>query len=283
MIFETKKGKYTDEENEIIIRAINDGLKEGKREREILKELSQQLKRGYAGIMSHVRKLRSEYADRFNSYEDSGENWGRLNSWNEEEEELVIQTVNRFLEEGKSLSSAISELEKNLSRTQGAIYQRIYTLRRKHPERFKHLPAQRPRRRHKFHDWQMQHPMIPSLEEAYPIRSALISEELKTTAENQLASAMDHLHTYNQSSFASNQTDTEGTKPLTAEEEMLLKAFEERYGRPNPEARGKIIGLMRTFGCTRVSIALFTLTEDKSFPSHIVDFLEQRLRNHKFL
>jgi hypothetical protein len=280
MIFETKKGKYTKEENETIIRAINEGLKEGKREREILKELSIQLKRGYSGIMSHARKLRSEYPDRFHSYEDLGETGNRLNSWSDEEEEIVINTVNQFLEEGKSLSAAIMELEKKLSRTQGAIYQRIYTLRRKHPERFKHLPAQRPSRRRKFNDWKSQHPMIRSLDEAYSIHS----NELASTAENQLATAIDHLHNYSSSYDSSLSSYLEEQPSIsTLEEEMLLKAFEERYGRPSGEARGKLIELMRKFGCTRVSIAIFTLAEDKAFPAHIIEFLERRLHHHKFI
>lgn len=276
-MIETKKGKYTDEENELIIEAINKGLQEGKREREILKELSEQLKRGYAGIMSHVRKLRAEYPDRFHfSEEAAGEGSNRLNSWEEEEEETVIQTVNQFLEEGKSLSAAIAELEKKLSRTQGAIYQRIYTLRRKYPEKFTHLPAQRPRRRRKFQDWQMYRPAIRNLDDAYYSNP----EELSSTAEKQLATASDHFHTIHNQSYGSWPRGNEHTTP---EEEMLIKAFEERYGRPNPDTREKLIQLMRTYGCTRVSIALFTLSEDKAFPTVIAEFLEQRLQNHKFI
>jgi hypothetical protein len=279
-MIETKKGKYTDEENDLIIEAINKGLQEGKREREILKELSEQLKRGYAGIMSHVRKLRAEYPDRFHfSEEAAGEGSNRLNSWEEEEEETVIQTVNQFLEEGKSLSAAIAELEKKLSRTQGAIYQRIYTLRRKYPEKFTHLPAQRPRRRRKFQDWQMYRPAIRNLDDAYYSNP----EELSSTAEKQLATASDHFHSIHNQSYGSNMTWPQGNEHTTPEEEMLIKAFEERYGRPNPDTRERLIQLMRTYGCTRVSIALFTLSEDKAFPTVIAEFLEQRLQNHKFI
>ncbi|MRG28756.1 hypothetical protein [Laceyella tengchongensis] len=282
MIFDTKKGKYTDEENQIIIDTMNQGLKEGKREREILKELSQQLKRGYAGIMSHVRKLRSEYPDRFHSYDDQGDG-NRLNSWSEEEEELVIKTVNQFLEEGKPLSQAIAELESQLSRTQGAIYQRIYTLRRKHPDKFTHLPERRQRRRRKMHDWEPQHASIPSLDE-YSARNQSGFDHFSSTAEQQLATAIDHLHTYNKSLFkpiAFNNKDQ--ATSLTNEEEMVIKAFTERYGHLNPESRNKMIDLMRTYGSTRVSIAIFTLAEDKAFPVYILEFLERRLRNHKFL
>ncbi|MBA4492923.1 hypothetical protein ACFO25_08460 [Paenactinomyces guangxiensis] len=277
-MIETKKGKYTDEENELIIQSINKGLKEGKKEREVLKELSEQLKRGYAGIMSHVRKLRSEYPDRFHSHENSADGSSRLNSWEEAEEEIVIETVNQFLEEGKSLSAAIAELEKKLSRTQGAIYQRIYTLRRKHPEKFTHLPTQRPRRRRKFQDWQVHRSMIRPLEEPFSYQAD--PEELSSAAENQLATASDHLSAFN-NTYASNMWSGEN-ESITREEAMIFKAFEERYGRPNPDTRGKLIHLMRTYGCTRVSIALFTLSEDKAFPTIITDFLEQRLQNHKF-
>lgn len=280
MIFDTKKGKYTDEENEIIIEAMNEGLKEGKREREILKELSQQLKRGYAGIMSHVRKLRSEYPDRFNSYEHSGDG-SRLNSWSEEEEETVIATVNQFLEEGKPLSQAISELESKLSRTQGAIYQRIYTLRRKHPDKFTHLPERRPRRRRKMQDWEMPYATIPPLNE-YSARDPLSLDHFSSTAEQQLASAIDHLHTYHKSMLTPITTNHNETN-LSNEEDMVIKAFTERYGRLNPESCEKLIQLMRTYGSTRVSIAIFTLAEDKAFPGYILEFLERRLHNHKFL
>jgi len=277
MIFETKKGKYTDEENEQIIQMINEGLQAGKREREILKELSQQLKRGYAGIMSHVRKLRSEYPDRFYSCDDSTDASTRLNSWNEKEEELVIQTVNKFMEEGKSLSAAINELGKKLSRTQGAIYQRIYTLRRKHPEKFTHLPAQRPRRRRKIQDWQLHHPIIRPLDEAYAKAPDPLSDVMAQTAEKQLATAMDELHQFSSMSVLDHK------EQLTPEEELLLSAFEKRFGSPQEPARGKLITLMRSFGCPRVSFVLFTLTEDKAFPTQVVQFLEQRLKQQPFL
>lgn len=271
-MIETRKGKYTDEENERIIEAINQGLQDGKKEREILKKLSEELKRGYAGVISHVRKLRSEYPDRFYSYEDSADT-NRLNSWEEEEEEMVIATVNQFLQEGKSLSSAIAELEKKLSRTQGAIYQRIYTLRRKHPDKFTHLPVQRPRRRRQLPGWQLHHPMLP-INENISFRSNPLPEDLSTATEKQLSTVTDQL----QSLMWSQNYDS-----ITVEEEMILKAFEERYGQPNPETRDRLIKLMRGYGCTRVSIALFTLSDDKAFPAVITDFLEKRLQNTKFL
>lgn len=282
MFFETKKGKYTEEENELIIKALNEGLKEGKKEREILKELSEQLKRGYSGVMSHVRKLRSEYPDRFHSLENSSESGNRLNSWEKEEEELVIRTVNEFLEEGKSLSAAISELEKKLSRTQGAIYQRIYTLRRKHPEKFKHLPAQRPRRRRQLQDWPF-HPSLQQVNQTFPVSSNQHSVKDISGTNQQLTKAFHQMHTYNQSLLSPSDSRTDNASSLTEEEELVLKAFEKKYGRPNNEARSKLLSLMRTYGTTRVSVAMFTLTEDKTFPSHIIEFLEKHLINHKFL
>ena len=277
MFFETKKGKYTEEENELIIKTMNEGLKEGKKEREILKELSEQLKRGYSGVMSHVRKLRSEYPDRFHSLENSPDGGNRLNSWEKEEEELVIDTVNEYLEEGKSLSAAISELEKKLSRTQGAIYQRIYTLRRKHPEKFKHLPVQRPRRRRQLHDWPF-HPSLQQVNQSFPVPS----KDLSGT-NRQLTTAFHQMHTYQQSLLTPSDDRTDHALSMTPEEELVLKAFEKKYGRPNNEAKSKLLSLMRTYGTTRVSVAMFTLTEDKAFPSHIIEFLEKHLINHKFL
>lgn len=275
-MIETKKGKYSDEENERIIQSINEGLLAGKREREVLKELAEELKRGYAGIISHARKLRTEYPDRFHVQEEAGEG-SRLNSWEEEEEKLVIDTVNQFLDKGKSLSAAIEELEKKLSRTQGAIYQRIYTLRRKHPDKFSQLPTQRPRRRRKLESWQIHRPVIRSLDEENPNPSSSISADYHSAVEQQLTSASEFLHQLNPPNWLSN------SPPLNGEEEMLLKAFEERYGRLNPEMKNKMIHLLRTYGCTRVSIALFTLAEDKQFPTLIIKFLENRLQNQKFL
>lgn len=254
---DTKKGKYTDEENDQIITAINRGLKNGLTEREILKELSIKLNRGYTGIMSHVRKLRSEYTDRFEDSDNYKTGNQRLNSWEKEEEEIVIETVNSFQKEGKSLSSAISELERRLSRTQGAIYQRIYTLRRKHPERFNHLPAQRPRKRKQITDWQTQRPTIRP-----------ITEYSSYSEDNAY-----------QDFFSKDSTTMESSeeKPLSDEEKMLYQAFEDRYGRPHQNLKKKLIQLMRKYGCTRVSIALFTITDDKDFPNFIIHFLEKRL------
>jgi hypothetical protein len=269
-MFDTKKGKYTDEENETIIAAINQGLAQGRRERDILKELANTLNRGYAGIMSHVRKLRAEFPERFPSYQNGHSPNGRLNSWSKEEEETVIETVNRYLNEGKSLSSAIATLEKQLSRSQGAIYQRIYTLRRKYPDRFSHLPEQRPRRRRRLLDWQIQRPEIRSLDGTF-------SQKQGDDVRQELAAS------HEQERPVKDQ-DQELSFPryeLSSEEQMILKAFEKRFGKPSISAREKLLHLMRKFGCTRVSIALFTITEDKAFPTVVVDFLEQNLeKNH---
>lgn len=258
---DTKKGKYTDEENDQIITAINQGLKNGLKEREILKELSIELNRGYTGIMSHVRKLRSEYPDRFDDSDNYKKGNQRLNSWEKEEEDIVIETVNSFLEKGKSLSSAISELERRLSRTQGAIYQRIYTLRRKHPERFNHLPAQRPRKRKQITDWQTQRPTIR------PINEYSASSDIKPLATHQNSLSQDQ----------TTSIDFSDEEPLSDEEKMVYQAFEDRYGRPHQNLKKKLIQLMRTYGCTRVSIALLTITDDKEFPNFIIHFLEKRL------
>ncbi|MDN4595276.1 hypothetical protein [Polycladomyces subterraneus] len=269
-MFDTKKGKYTDEENETIIEAINQGLAQGRRERDILKELADTLNRGYAGIMSHVRKLRAEFPERFPSnYQNGHSPNGRMNSWSEEEEETVIQTVNRYLNEGKSLSSAIAALEKQLSRTQGAIYQRIYTLRRKYPDRFNRLPEQRPRRRRRLQDWQIQRPEIRSLDGTF-------SQQQIENIRHEIAAS------HEQESPVKDQTK-EFSSPRyepSSEEQMILKAFEKRFGKPNATTRDKLVHLMRKFGCTRVSIALFTITEDKAFPTVVVDFLEQNLENN---
>ncbi|MBA4601410.1 hypothetical protein [Thermoactinomyces mirandus] len=225
--------------------------------------------------MSHVRKLRSEYPDRFHCYENSADNSHRLNSWDPEEEALVINTVNKFLEEGKSLSNAISELEKKLSRTQGAIYQRIYTLRRKQPEKFKHLPVHRPRRRRSLQDWPFNQTSINSL---YPVPSNHTGEQISATDQQRLTTE-DSINTYPQPLISSSNSGSDQMLTAEEEEEMVLKAFEKKFGRPNNDARSRLIAIMRKYGTTRVSIAMFTLTEDKAFPSHIVDFLERRLLN----
>lgn len=274
---DTKKGKYTDEENEIIIDAINNGLKEGRKEREIIKELSFRLNRGYSGIMSYVRKLRSEYPDRFH-YSNNYEGNQRLNSWEKSEEELVIQVVNEFSDKGEPLSSAIVELERRLSRTQGAIYQRIYSLRRKFPERFRHLPAKRPRKRRKLSDWKVKRPVIRPLDE-FPIHAEIPQQEITTAIDQQLSSTSDYLLTTHYQQSLHSSLD----KNFSEEEQLVYRAFEKRYGRPNQKLGKKFIQLMRTYGCTKVSIALFTLTDDKSFPNLIIQFLEERLQNNKLL
>ncbi|TCP60199.1 hypothetical protein EDD57_1812 [Baia soyae] len=232
-MYDPKKGKYTEEENTHIIEAINKGSAVGKRDRDLLKQISLDLNRGYAGIMSHVRKLRAENPNRF-IHTDGDPTTFRLNSWDEEEENLVIDTVNRSLKEGKSLSTAIAELESKLSRTQGAIYQRIYTLRRKNPEKFSFIPEQRPRKRRQLQDWQLNRATI---QKAHP-------------------------------SF---------------EEALILKTFEDRYGLSTPATKDQLVRLMRQYGCTRVSIALLTLEEDKNFPNIVADFLSSRLQHRHFL
>ncbi|RAL25695.1 hypothetical protein [Thermoflavimicrobium daqui] len=274
-----KKGKYTEEENEQIITSINKGLQEGRREREILKELSEQLNRGYAGIMSHVRKLRSEYPDRFVSLDDSG-NTNRLNSWEPHEEDLVIETVNLYSDSGKSLSAAIAELEKKLNRTQGAIYQRIYTLRRKYPQRFTHLPPQRPRRRRKLPDWQINLPVIHNLEDTPQSYTTPTPEDLSIAVQSQLATASNHIQT-SSSSFPNWPVVNDA--PATSEEEIVFRAFEERYCKPDIETKQKLAQLMRQYGSTRVSVALLTLADDKKFSKLIVDFLIHRLQDNKFI
>ncbi len=159
-MFDTKKGKYTDQENERIIQKVNEASEKGIRERVILKELSDELNRGFAGVMSHVRKLRKQYPQKFHSTQLGSSKEQRLNSWTEKEEEIVIETVNHFLDRGHPLSAAIAQLEKELNRTQGAIYQRIYTLRRKSPERFNRMPE--PRAKHKK-QWQYQRSLVRNL------------------------------------------------------------------------------------------------------------------------
>lgn len=260
-MFDPKKGKYTDEENEQIIQAMNKGLKEGKREREIINEISEQLNRGYAGIMSHIRKLKSQYPDRFIHTATDSSHSQRLNSWESEEEDLVIKTVNTYLDEGKPLAAAIAKLEEELSRTQGAIYQRIYTLRKRNPERFKHLPAKRPRRRRKLQDWQVNRPIIRNLNPSYEEES---SQQL-------FALNQELLKSWNSSD---NESPTEDT--------VIFQAFEERYGRLNIEAKEILTNLIQKFGPTRVSIVLLTLPEDKSFATTIANFLASRLQEKYF-
>lgn len=273
-MYDPKKGKYTEDENNHIIHSINNGIANGKREREILREIANDLNRGYAGIMSHVRKLRQEYPERFISSDNyNTDQASRLNSWEPNEEEIVIDTVNRFLEEGKSLSAAIVELETLLSRTQGAIYQRIYTLRRKNPDRFKFLPQQRPRRRRKISEWQMTRPIIRNLEDSYPFSFDDRMGESHSLSTSQPGMGMSSSAPWNSSMH----------EAPTSEESMIIQAFEERYGRPNQEAKGQLIYLMRQFGCTRVSIALLTLADDKEFPNVIANFLSHRLQQSKFM
>jgi hypothetical protein len=254
MLLDPKKGKYSDDENETIIQLINQGLQNGVRERDIIKEIANTLNRGYAGIMSHVRKLRTEFPDRFKSVDPLADNSTRLNSWTDKEEKIVIEIVNGYLGEGKSLSNAIVYLEEQLTRTQGAIYQRIYTLRRKQPEQFEHLPAERPRKKRELPDWQTNRPVIRNLDRTVG-NSDLFTGDLPSI--------------WNSPSI----TETSQT-----EETMILQAFESRYGKPTGEAKKRLIQLMRKYGCTRVSIALLTLTDDKTFPGAIADFLANRLR-----
>lgn len=272
-MYDPKKGKYTEEENNHIINTINKGLSMGKRERDLLKEIAMDLNRGYAGIMSHVRKLRLENPNRFISSDNSADDQAfRLNSWEENEENLVIDTVNSFLDEGKSLSAAIAELESKLSRTQGAIYQRIYTLRRKNPEKFSFIPQQRPRRRRKLQEWQMNRPIIRNLEDTYHYHT-YDDNNFPETSLNQHMKISNPAH----SSWSS------AGDSVNAEESLILKTFEERYGRPNSETRDQLLLLMRQYGCTRVSIALLTLADDKNFPNVVADFLSKRLQHQKFL
>lgn len=266
---DTKKGKYTDEENELIIDALNNGLKEGRNEREILRELSQRLNRGYSGIMSYVRKLRSEYPDRFyysNNYEKR-----RLNSWEKSEEELVIKVVNEFSQRGEPLSSAIAELGQRLSRTQGAIYQRIYSLRRRYPERFHYLPTKRSRQKHHLSNWNGKQPTIRPL------------DELPTAETSQQDHADPKQPDYLRKSEVPTPISSSLDEFLNEEERLVYQAFEKKYGRPDQQSKKKFIQLMRTYGCTQVSISLFTLTDDKLFPNLIIGFLEERLQNNKFL
>lgn len=259
-MFDTKKGKYSEEENERIITALNEELAKGRPEREVIRELANELNRGYAGIIAHVRKLRAERPERFTAV-SAGNTKPRLNSWSEEEEEILVQTVNQFAKEGKPISAAIEALKEKLSRTPGAIYQRIYTLRNKYPDKFTHLPKQRTRRR-KQPSWAVQKPVIRKLDapkgEEERWNPAQGHKEISATAEADLAEKSPEIE-------------------MNGEEAMLLKAFEERYGRLNLQAKQQMLKLMRRYGCTRVSIALFTLTENKDFPMMVVDFLEKHL------
>ncbi|MFC4076909.1 hypothetical protein [Salinithrix halophila] len=275
-MFDTKKGKYSDEENEQIIRMVNEGWERGAREREILKEISSELNRGFAGIMSHVRKLRNEYPERFLSKGNSGEEGreSRLNSWSEKEEDLVIHRVNQYMDQGRSLSSAIANLEKELNRTQGAIYQRIYTLRRKYPERFNRMPEPRPRRRRKLEHWQIQRPVIRDLDGSAPAFQPTAEDHHETAA------TLEKIHQQDTTALIEEQA---APAQDLSEEDMVMKAFENRYGRPNSATRNKLKKLMEKYGHTRVSIALFTLRDDKEFPAMITRFLEQCLDRNKLL
>lgn len=261
-MFDTKKGKYSEEENERIITALNEELAKGRPEREVIRELANELNRGYAGIIAHVRKLRAERPERFTAV-SAGNPKPRLNSWSDEEEEILVQTVNQFAKEGKPINAAIEVLKEKLSRTPGAIYQRIYTLRNKYPHKFTHLPKQRPRRR-KQPSWAVQKPVIRKLEtpkwEEERWNADRGHEEASATAEAEITE------------------EASGIAAMNSEEAMLLKAFEERYGRLDLQTKEKMLQLMRRYGCTRVSIALFTLTENKAFPMVVANFLEQHLK-----
>ncbi|SDW68195.1 hypothetical protein SAMN05444487_105121 [Marininema mesophilum] len=269
-MFDTKKGKYTDEENEQIIGKINKGLAEGVREREILREISNDLNRGFAGIMSHVRKLRSEYPERFLSNKPSADGENRLNSWSDQEEDVVIEWVNRYMDQGQSLSSAIAKLEKELNRTQGAIYQRIYTLRRKYPERFNRMPEPRPRRRRKLEGWQIQRPIIRDLDGSAPVFRPYLEDDTEAAA------ALERVHQKSE-----NLLENLDASSNITEEDMVIKAFENRYGRPNTAIRTKLMELMEEYGHTRVSFSLFTLQDNKEFPVVITRFLEECLNRNK--
>ncbi|PTM59712.1 hypothetical protein [Desmospora activa] len=265
-MFDTKKGKYSFAENERIIEKMNEGFQQGMRDRDILKELSTELNRGFAGIMSHVRKLRNEHPERFLSNTNSdSEHEKRLNSWTEEEENQVIECVNNYLEQGKSLASAIAYLEKKLNRTQGAIYQRIYTLRRKFPERFTRMPESRPRRKRQLEEWQFQRPVIRDLN-----GQSLSESQSAYYPQQEAAASMESIHM-----TSIHQQDN------LSEEEMVIKAFENRYGKANLSTRKQLLRLMEQYGHTRVSIALFTLQDNKEFPAMIVRFLDNHLyHNH---
>jgi hypothetical protein len=259
MLLDPKKGKYSIEENEKIIELVNEGIKNGERERDTIKVIADTLNRGYAGIMSHVRKLKAEQPSRFEVIDQLyKDNAARLNSWTEAEEDIVIDTVNKHLSEGKSLSTAISSLEEKLSRTQGAIYQRIYTLRRKQPDRFAHLPAERPRKKRKLPEWQTNRPVIRNL------------DRTETTNEQFQIPSLSPIWNTN--------TNPNQESPSQTEEAMIYQAFESRYGRLTGEAKEKLNHLMRQFGGTRVSISLLTLSDDKAFPSIIADFLAMKMQ-----
>lgn len=257
MLLDPKKGKYSIEENEKIIELVNEGLIKGERERDTIKEIANTLNRGYAGIMSHVRKLKAEQPSRFEVIDQMyKDNAARLNSWTETEEDIVIDTVNKHLSEGKSLSTAISALEEKLSRTQGAIYQRIYTLRRKQPDRFAHLPAERPRKKRKLPEWQTNRPVIRNL------------DRTETTHDTYQMPTLSPIW----------NTNTNQESPSQTEEAIIYQVFESRYGRLTGEAKEKLNLLMRQYGGTRVSISLLTLSEDKAFPSIIADFLAMKMQ-----
>jgi hypothetical protein len=258
MLLDPKKGKYSIEENEKIIELVNEGLKKGERERDTIKEIANTLNRGYAGIMSHVRKLKAEQPERFEVVDQMyKDNAARLNSWTEAEEDIVIDTVNSHLSEGRSLSAAISSLEEKLSRTQGAIYQRIYTLRRKQPDRFAHLPAERPRKKRKLPEWQTNRPVIRNLD-----RTDTISDSYQMPSLSPIW----------------NTTNTNQEAPSQNEEAIIYRVFESRYGRLTSEAKEKLNLLVRQYGGTRVSVSLLTLSEDKAFPSIIADFLAMKMQ-----
>ncbi|MBD1370974.1 hypothetical protein IC620_01175 [Hazenella sp. IB182357] len=255
-MIDTKKGKYSEEENTYIIDTINQSMQAGLRERDTIKGIADKLNRGYAGVMSHIRKLKLERPDLFLKQTDKD----RSNSWDDSEEKVVIEIVNQYLNENRPLAEAIREIEDKLQRTSGAIYQRIYTLRKKSPNLFSKLPSQRPRRKRTIPDWEINPPTIRSIDEAY----------------QQVNAELEH-------SFLENNPELSPNLEISLEQKMVLKAFEDRYGKPNTIAQDKLLNLMRVFGCTRVTIALFTLPTDKTFPNVITDFLELHLQNRNFL
>lgn len=261
-MYDPKKGKYSEQEDEYIITTLVSAAKDGRQEREVIKEISEHLNRGYAGVMSHVRKLKELYPERFPKLDSAdGGSGKRINSWEKHEEELLIKTVNKTLQENKPLSVAIKILEKELNRTQGAIYQRIYNLRRKTPEKFTHLPAQRPRRSRKLSEWQVERPVIRNLDENTNLISSLQPQPKPTDT----------------STFPANQYRS-SSELLDQESMMVLKVFEERYGRLNSAAREMLSDMIQKYGSTQVSITLLTLQEDRNFPQLVLHFLQEKLQ-----
>ncbi|MCS1350189.1 hypothetical protein [Mechercharimyces sp. CAU 1602] len=253
----TKKGRYNDVENEEIISFLNQSDQVGKNDRELIQELASRLNRGYTGIAAHVRKLRLEHPERFpNLPALPHPSPRRLNSWSKEEEEQVIATVNSYSQEGQPISLAIRELETKLSRTQGAIYQRVYHLRKQSPERFHKMPSLRPRR--------------PRLEKELT--------SLRVSTQEVAASRIDDwlsISSIDKTDFS----DIKRQKIKDSDEvRLLLLAFEQRYGKANDAVKQQLIKLIQHYGPTRFSIMMFMITEDKQFPETIAQLLTLRLQ-----